>query len=97
MKFVICLAFCVIAVTASSIGANIVEVPDEFGNIKTVNIDEEIVSPTFDPSADVRFYVFTPANPLDEQLVRYDDRASVAASNFDPNRPTKFVVHGWLR
>jgi len=75
---------------------NFVEIPDGFGGMKLVNLDEEpAVDPFFDPPADVRFLLFTRYNPTNAQIIRFNDMNSVAASHFSSTRPTKIIAHGW--
>lgn len=111
MKFVVCSIFLVIAAIASPAydetaskykgndsTDNYVEVPDGFGGMKLVNLDEEpTFDPFFNPPQDVRFLLFTRSNPTTHQIIRFDDMNSVVASHFSSARPTKFIAHGWQR
>lgn len=101
MKFVIFLAFCVLAVLATPFrDESSSDSSDESASDASeegVEVESYEVSPAFDPPADIRFLLFTQANPTTAQIVRFDDMNSVAASHFDSTRPTKFLVHGWLR
>ncbi|KAH8310748.1 hypothetical protein KR044_002867, partial [Drosophila immigrans] len=42
----------------------------------------------------VTFYLYTQNNPNDGQVIK-NTKESIEASNFNPNYPTKFTVHGW--
>jgi len=107
MKFAIFAIFLAIAVIASPTydapkyqgdysADNYAEVPDGFGGMKLVNLDEEqAFDPFFNPPADIRFLLFTRSNPTVGQLIRFDDMNSVASSHFSSTRPTKFIAHGW--
>ncbi|XP_022214664.2 phospholipase A1-like [Drosophila obscura] len=41
------------------------------------------------------FYLYTPNDPDNSHRLYTNDSASVIASNFDVNRPTKVIIHGW--
>ncbi|XP_037935000.1 pancreatic triacylglycerol lipase-like [Teleopsis dalmanni] len=43
----------------------------------------------------VKFYLYTNQNPEDPQIISYKDN-SVAVSNYDSSRKTKFIIHGFL-
>jgi pancreatic triacylglycerol lipase len=49
----------------------------------------------FNPRADMFFLLYTRSNPTTEQRININDPASVAASNFNPAHPTRFIIHGW--
>jgi len=76
-----------------------VKIPDGFGGMKYVNINDEAlmneIDPTFDIPNDVRFLLFTRLNPLVGQVIPFNNMAAVLASNFITNAETKFIVHGW--
>lgn len=109
MKFVIFSALCVIATFASPLiddgetrivsdAGEYVKIPNGFGGMKFVNVEEtQEISPKFDVGRDTRFLVFTRFNPTIGQQIWPNDMASVERSNFSPNRPTRFLVHGWQR
>ncbi|XP_037033399.1 lipase member I-like [Bradysia coprophila] len=61
-------------------------------NIASVNSDAE---PLFDPVADTHFRLFTRLNPNSGQLIVVNNNAQLAASNFNPALPTRFMIHGW--
>lgn len=56
----------------------------------------EEISPKFDAFRDTRFLVFTRFNPTIGQVVSVSDMATVRASNWDANRPTRMIIHGQL-
>ncbi|XP_074599846.1 lipase member H-like isoform X2 [Brevipalpus obovatus] len=44
------------------------------------------------------YELFTSKNPKDSIVIKYDDpdlQTTVSKINFDPNRPSKFLIHGW--
>lgn len=43
-----------------------------------------------------RFILYTEKNPTDGQLISADDEDSIKKSNFNPNWPTKFIIHGFI-
>lgn len=53
------------------------------------------IAPQFEALRDVRFLVFTRFNPTIGQQVLFGDMNSLRASNYDANRPTRFVIHGF--
>ncbi|BET00023.1 Triacylglycerol lipase [Nesidiocoris tenuis] len=44
----------------------------------------------------VKFRLFTRKNPTLVQLMKWKEPATIAESNFDSARPTKFIVHGFI-
>lgn len=42
------------------------------------------------------FSLFTGKNLCEGQSLNASDYNSIAASNFDPNLPTKFIIHGFI-
>lgn len=72
-------------------------VPDEDGHMHLVNVQSALnePQPSFNVNIGVIFELYTLKNPNTPQLLRLNDVGSLANSNFDPNRPTRFVVHGW--
>lgn len=74
-------------------------IPDGFGAMKYVNIDEEQqeVTPAFVPDSDVRLLLFTRANPLVPQILHWSDMSTVANSHWSSARDTKLICHGWQR
>lgn len=50
------------------------------------------------PHSDIRFYLYTRKNPQDRQLIHVDeawDKSNLSGSNFNPNDPTKIILHGY--
>ena len=50
------------------------------------------------PSRDVNlvgFFLFTRRTPIKHQVLKFDDLVSVGGSFFNPNVPTKVIVHGY--
>lgn len=43
----------------------------------------------------VKFYLYTNSNPSTPKLITINDASALAASNFNKNNPTRFVIHGW--
>lgn len=48
----------------------------------------------FDAERDTIFQLYTPKNPSNYQVIKINDQVSLAASNFDPSIPTRFLIHG---
>lgn len=44
----------------------------------------------------MQFWLFTQKNPQFPQLIHYRDTTSLVQSNFDVNKETRIVIHGWL-
>ena len=42
-----------------------------------------------------KFLLFTRKNRDQHQYLKYNDATGLKNSNFDGNKPTKFVIHGW--
>lgn len=50
------------------------------------------------PDTDVKFYLFTKRNKNDRQLIYAShswDKSNLSASYFDPEHPTKVIMHGF--
>lgn len=50
------------------------------------------------PDDDIKFYLFTRANPDDRQLLHIDnswESSNLSSSHFDPTYPVKVVIHGY--
>ncbi|XP_055916678.1 phospholipase A1-like [Eupeodes corollae] len=43
----------------------------------------------------VEYYLYTPESPETPEQLYIDDVDSLAASSFNKDRPTRFIVHGW--
>lgn len=79
------------------VDAEWVMIPDEDGNLHLVNVISALnePQPMFHVESGVIFELYTKNNPHHPHILRSDDVASMANSNFDPNIPTRFVAHGW--
>lgn len=76
---------------------NFTWIRNEFGQIDRVPLDQAPKEPAlfFTVEKDVRFELFTHKNPIKPSLLVLDDYQSVKNSNFNPEYPTRFLVHGW--
>ncbi|XP_037028793.1 pancreatic lipase-related protein 2-like [Bradysia coprophila] len=72
-------------------------IPDEDDHLHLVNVQSALnePQPKFNVEIGVIFELYTRYNPHIAQILRPDDLVSLASSNFSPNRPTRFVSHGW--
>ncbi|XP_059608068.1 pancreatic lipase-related protein 2-like [Phlebotomus argentipes] len=73
-------------------------VPDAEGKFHIVSVQEaldEEPESFFNPETDTHFHLYTQNSPNNFQIVERNNPASLAASNFNPNHPTKFLIHGW--
>lgn len=72
-------------------------IPDEDGNLYMVNTAEALSEPQqpFVAHTGVIFELYTLDNPTNAQILHTGNAQELAASNFNPARPTRFVVHGW--
>lgn len=79
------------------IDAEWVLIPDEEDKLHLVNVVSALnePQPMFNPELGVIFELYTYRNPHRPQILRPDDVALLAHSYFNPNRPTRFVSHGW--
>lgn len=56
--------------------------------------DMEVAS--IEPRAlQVKFYLYTKSNPTTPKQITVNDANALAASYFNKNNPTRFVIHGW--
>lgn len=62
---------------------------------ESLDSSSESISQHFEAHRDVRFLVFTRFNPSIGQQVWLNDIASVQTSNYDAERPTRFIIHGY--
>ena len=44
----------------------------------------------------IRTYLWTKDNPNDAQELSYHNLSSISGSSFDPERPTKVLIHGYM-
>jgi pimeloyl-ACP methyl ester carboxylesterase len=72
-----------------------VQVPDFYGNMITIDNDVP-VPPTgyFEAEHGVKFFLYTKNNPEVYQEILMDID-SIKNSNFNSNRKTRFIIHGW--
>lgn len=50
------------------------------------------------PDPEIRFYLFTRSNIENKQLIHIDDTSdasNLSTSFFDPQRPSKIIIHGF--
>lgn len=50
------------------------------------------------PNSDIKFYLYTRKNPQDRQLIHVDEtleKSNLSNSNFNPDDPTKIILHGY--
>ncbi|KAK7861911.1 hypothetical protein R5R35_010809 [Gryllus longicercus] len=45
---------------------------------------------------DTKFVLYTRRNPNEGQVMRARSDSSIRKSNFDPKKPTKFIIHGFI-
>lgn len=77
-------------------------IPDGHGSVKYVNLSEiknTLVGASyqydFHAYEDVRFLLYTRANPTNAQEIKFRDVKSLLASNYDGHRPTRVLIHGF--
>ena len=58
--------------------------------------DSESIDPHFDAYRDVRILLSTRQNRNNPQQLQFRNLLSVQQSNFNRNRPTRILVHGWF-
>lgn len=69
-------------------------IPDVDGNMHLVDMSTYDMSlvPLFDAEKEVKFHLTTRIATGEEIKL---DEASIAASSFNKNHPTRFTIHGW--
>jgi len=65
-----------------------------FGEEFDINVVGRIKNPFFDAYKDVEFELYTQKNPEKHQRVIIDNFDSLKASNFNPQHPTRLIIHG---
>ncbi|XP_045538859.1 pancreatic lipase-related protein 2 [Papilio machaon] len=74
--------------------------PDAEGILQTIDLevqpDFQLLNEIENDSANNLYSLFTRANPTSPQTLVMDDAESITASNFNPERPTVVIVHGWV-
>ncbi|XP_061386831.1 phospholipase A1 VesT1.02-like [Musca vetustissima] len=102
MKLTIALLFTFIAVAIGGTSFDFSNtkgwlVPQIDGGFKWMTreqYDMEVAS--IEPRAvQVKFYLYTKSNPTTPKQITVNDANALAASNFNKNNPTRFVIHGW--
>lgn len=77
--------------------------PEEVSSGTSAPPTEEISPAKFIENDGVRFELYTSANPLIPQHLQFGDTGpilpsdydSIKESNFDPEKPTRMLIHGW--
>lgn len=71
---------------------------DGYETVPEENASEEYIDAAVDGDISiqkgVRFELFTPENPDTAQFLS-PNNDSVLDTNYDPNRPTRMIIHGW--
>ncbi|XP_055598369.1 pancreatic triacylglycerol lipase-like [Uranotaenia lowii] len=76
-------------------------IPDANGRLHLVNLnpyslpDPQEPETHFTARQDMIFRLYTQQNPDVPQTIILENSASLAASNFNPAHPTRFIIHGW--
>lgn len=72
-------------------------IPDSEGRMHLIDMDnyDQPIDRFFDAETDIVFTLRTRRNPIDGEVVVWNDMNSIRNSLFDPSRPTMFTVHGW--
>ncbi|KAL1400678.1 hypothetical protein pipiens_007241 [Culex pipiens pipiens] len=71
-------------------------VTDELGNSHLFGEGEQSPDVHFQPEQDIRFLLYTQANPEVPHRIANNDLGSVTSSHFNASHPTRIVIHGWL-
>lgn len=82
--------FVVVVFCASAFGSLL----EENQNVVDDKVEQDVM-PFFNAVNDVRFLVFTRFNPTIGQEFRFRDLESLRLTNFDVNRPTRVLIHGF--
>lgn len=61
-----------------------------------LDLTAEPIDPFFDAERDVRFILNTRENLAVGYELRFNDLASLQGSHFNKDRPTRFLIHGFL-
>lgn len=68
-----------------------------FSKAYSTPIEGEVpIDPQFVPQRDIEWFLNTRRDRLLPQRIHFQDAASIRSSNFNPGRPTRFLIHGWL-
>ncbi|KAG6441562.1 hypothetical protein O3G_MSEX001873 [Manduca sexta] len=78
-----------------------IQVYDEDGNAHQVDLeavpDHSLLSEVARNPANNQYNLFTRRNPTEAQTLVMNKPETITESNFNPELPTKVIVHGWLR
>lgn len=71
-------------------------IPDGDGNVHIIDVEPqtEEIEKLFVPESDTILLLFTRSNPLVPQIITRS-QASIQGSNYNPNHPTRFLIHGF--
>ncbi|XP_058467023.1 pancreatic lipase-related protein 2-like [Malaya genurostris] len=53
------------------------------------------VNPLFQPEKDIRFLLYTRSTGDSPHRIANNDYESITSSRFNPNHPTRVIIHGW--
>jgi pancreatic triacylglycerol lipase len=86
-----------VAAAPSKLPHNYELVPDADYNMHLVDLStyEADAEGRFDPIQDMVYILFTRSTQASGQVIQLNDAASLAASAFNPNNPTRITIHGW--
>lgn len=72
-------------------------VPDSNGILHLVDINDVDTEnePLFNANNDMIFRLFTRLNPTISRTIRINNNADLSGSNFNPNNPSRYHIHGW--
>lgn len=88
------------ALLITAIGSTPVKVEKSFDLVDNIVDDERChwISNQTCPDAEIRFYLYTRSNIDERQPIHIDDTSyasNLSSSFFDPQRPTKIIIHGF--
>uniref|UniRef100_A0A1I8GGJ9 Lipase domain-containing protein n=1 Tax=Macrostomum lignano TaxID=282301 RepID=A0A1I8GGJ9_9PLAT len=66
------------------------------GNFYDPKIRPVQLLPWSPDKVDPTYWLFTRSNILEASTIKYNDKASVTNSKFNPKNPTKIICHGWI-
>lgn len=72
-------------------------IPDENDQFYRIKVEDAMKQPVpfFNVNNDVKFDLYTLLNPKVPQIINLHNVSSIKQSNFNPNLPTRIVIHGW--
>lgn len=72
-------------------------IPDENDRPYRVKVEDAMKQeiPFFNVDNGVVFELYTLSNPNEPQIITLNDVHSLEQSNFNPNVPTRIIIHGW--